>query len=178
MRQQRIRFVPAVTMLVIAATGAPAAAQVSPAAPPENVDLAAALAAARPAAGVALSVDAQSVTLPANAPPPGPGASWEAVGAAYGRLVKRFGSVAAVAPPTMTLLNSAPQMPDLATTISSGTALQILLGELMPEQWQKLTSAAGLGYADLVTHEQQALFHTALPPGRINWEQTNNDYPT
>ena len=138
-----------------------------PAAAPRT--LADSLATARPPdAGIVLAVDAAKVVLPKDAPAPDVGAAVPDIAAAYGRLSQSFGSVTAVAPPTMIVLNTQPVAASPFAGLPSGQALRLLLGTLSESQWKMLTGERGLGPGDLEGENQAALFGDVLP--RTPWK--------
>lgn len=126
--------------------------------------LAAALTASPPRAGVVLTTGAGHVQLPKNALPPGSQAGAGEIADAYGRLTQRFGAVTAVAPTTMTLLNTAPGEPNIYEGMPALDALTLLLATLTDTQWQALTSETGVAVADL-DGRQRALFAATLTAG-------------
>ncbi len=137
------------------------------AAPPKKLTLAQALATAPPADGLLLSVSAEQVTLPDDAEPPPADASTSDIAAAFGDQNFRFGAVTAIAPPTMTVLNTQPDAPNIAADLNSSTALKMLTASLDDTQWQALTSERGLGLSDLSDDIQRGLFHALFPQGRL-----------
>lgn len=134
-------------------------------APAASPTLAAALAASPPRTGVVLAAGAEGVPLPKEALPPDSRSSASEIADAYGRLAQRFGAVTAVAPPTMTLLNTAPGEPNIYAGMPALDALTLLLATLSDTQWQALTSDTGLAVADLSENKQRALFAATLAAG-------------
>ena len=114
--------------------------------------------------GVVLAVDPDKVALPKDAALPDAGASPAEVAGAYGRTAQGFGLVTAIAPPTMTVLNTAPVSAGPFVGLPSEQALVLLLGSLSAAQWKQVTGERGLGAGDLVSDDQQALFEDTLPP--------------
>jgi hypothetical protein len=114
-----------------------------------------------PAHGVALSVDAARVALPAGAILPGTKLTVSDAASLYNRASQSFGTVTALAPPTMTVLNTAPGEPNIYAGMPPLDAFTLLLASLSDPQWTALTSAAGLGVSDL-TPAQQSLFASLL----------------
>lgn len=97
----------------------------------------------------------------APAPEP-PALNLESIAARYGRMENRFGHVAALAPPTMTVLNTSPDLASLPLGQLAGQHPETyLLGSLTPEQLRQV-GASGLAYADM-TPDQQSLMHELLP---------------
>ncbi|HET6383102.1 MAG TPA: hypothetical protein VFJ58_06890, partial [Armatimonadota bacterium] len=73
---------------------------------PPGPSLAAALSTARaPDAGVAIAVGAEEIPLPNGAAPVAPGLPIGTIADAYGRLIRQFGTVQAVASSTMVIVN-------------------------------------------------------------------------
>ena len=135
---------------------------------PESPTLAQALAALEaPKQDLFLTVGADKIMLPPGEPPPGPDSRPGQVGAAYGRLIRDFGGVMALAPPTMVVLNTRPGVPDPYEGMSPGEALKLLLAGLNPSQWTALTGPSGLGAADLSNDAQRGLLQAVLPSGDI-----------
>ncbi len=127
--------------------------------------LAAALAASPPRATVVLTTGADHVPLPKAALPLGPQASTGEIADDYGRLTQRFGAVMAVAPMTMTLINTAPGEPNIYEGMPALDALTLLLATLTDTQWHALTGETGLALSDLDGGRQRALFAATLAPG-------------
>lgn len=139
-------------------------AQTPPATPsPVKMTLAAALGEARPPVkGVALAVGADNVTLPPDAVLPGVTPTVAETAALYSRSSQRFGTVTAVAPPTMVVLNTAPDEPNIYADVPALDAFTLLTASLTDAQWQALTSEGGLGVSGLSTPEQRQLFAALL----------------
>lgn len=132
--------------------------------PPQARTLAQALAAVEtPRQDLFLTVGADKITLPPNAPPPDPDSRPGSVGDAYGRLVRDFGGVMALAPPTRVVLNTRPGVPNPYDGIPGAEALKLLLAGLAPAQWEALTGENGLGASDLTDDSQRGLFRAILP---------------
>ena len=158
-------------LAALPAAALPAAAQTmpAPAAPAQ-----AALTLAQALAGVPppkdemfLTVGAERVMLPLGAVPPQKGDSASQIGQAYGRIVRDFGGLTALAPPEMTLLNTQPGTPDPYDGVPPKDALKMLLASLSDGQWKALTGATGLGVSDLTGDAQRALLAAFLPSGDI-----------
>jgi len=119
---------------------------------------------------VALTVSPERV-LPAPAPPPSDGEAAlpdnpiptpQSLAAQYGRLGGWFGHVYALAPLTMTLLNTSPALADLPlSTLASQHPTPFLIGSFSPEQIRQMATA-GLAFGDM-TPDQQALVKSLLP---------------
>ena len=142
----------------------PGVARPRPAAPPTLAD---SLALAEvPKQDVYLAVGAENTRLPmteGTVELPPPGSPIAQVADTFGRLVHGFETVTAIAPPTMTLLNTAPGTPNPFDGIPKDDAFKLLLGSLNDAQWAALTSDQGLGATDLAGNTQRDLF-TALFP--------------
>ena len=118
---------------------------------------------------VALTVGAERVTpMPPppqdaqDALPDNPIATPQSLAVQYGRLGGWFGHVYALAPPTMTVLNTSPALADLPLGDLAGQHPETyLLGSLTPEQLRQ-AGTGGLAYADM-TPDQQSLMRALLP---------------
>lgn len=101
---------------------------------------------------VLLTVSAEQI-LPLPTPPPDPEMTMGGIelppdvmtpdnlAAQYGRLPQRFGHVLALAPPTMTLLNTSPGLADLPISVlASQHPVPFFLGMLTREQLQQMSS--------------------------------------
>ncbi|MDQ2688150.1 MAG: hypothetical protein M3Y28_09820, partial [Armatimonadota bacterium] len=136
--------------------------------PPPAPTLASALAGLPPTPdAVTLSVDAAQTTLPEGAMPPDAGATVEDIAKAYGRMAQKFGNVTAVAPPTMTLLNTDPYDPNIYLSMEQGNVFTLLAASLNDAQWQALTGTSGLGLSDLNSDDQRQLFTALFPGGKL-----------
>ncbi len=117
---------------------------------------------------VALTVGAERVMPPPpqdaqDAPPDNPISTPQSIAAQYGRTGQWFGHVYALAPPTMTILNTSPALADLPLGDLAGQHPETyLLGSLTPEQLRQ-AGTGGLAYADM-TPDQQSLMRALLPP--------------
>ncbi len=148
----------------------PAVAQTpQPAAPtPKKLTLAGALSALPPPGdGLLLTIGAEKVALPDGTDAPPAGSSLADIAGAFGEITLSFGPVTAVAPATMVLLNTQPDPPNLAKDVNAMVGLDMLTASLDDAQWQKLTSAQGLGLSDLTDETQQALFHALFNHGHL-----------
>ncbi|BDI29842.1 hypothetical protein CCAX7_18930 [Capsulimonas corticalis] len=142
------------------------AAAIAADAPPAPLTLAQALQRAQqPREDVYLAVGADVVKLLKDATPPDPDARVPQVAAAYGEIVRDFHGVTAIAPPTMTLLNTNPGKPNPYDGMPPPDAFKLLAASLEDGQWKMLTGDQGLGLSDLTTDAQRQLF-TALFPGK------------
>lgn len=137
--------------------------------PPSLVDALAAMPDASVADGsVVLTVGpdkAAPAPMPADAPPPDTSIiveTPETLAGRYGRTLQVFSHVLALAPPTMTVLNTDPALAELPLGRLAGQHPETyLLGSLSPAQL-KQAGTAGLAYADM-TPDQQSLIHALLP---------------
>ena len=119
---------------------------------------------------VALTVGAEGVR-PAPLPPPSetdaglpenPIATPQSIAARYGRMGGWFGHVYALAPPTMTVLNTSPALADLPLSVlASQHPTPFLIGSFSPEQLRQM-AGEGLAFGDL-TPDQQGLLKAMLP---------------
>jgi len=126
--------------------------------------LAAALAALKPPQSeTVLTVGAAQALLPEGAAAPGPDAPLSAVALTFHKTLRRFGAVAAVAPPTMTLLNTRPVNANIYDGMPPQEAMKFLTASLTPGQWQQLKGEHGLGLSDMVSDTQSSLFRALLP---------------
>ena len=105
--------------------------------------------------GVALSVDAAKVTLPAKTVLPGTRLTVSDAASVFNRASQSFGLVRALAPPTMIVLNTAPGEPNIYAGMPPLDAFTLLLASLSETQWSALTSVSGLGVSDLNPSQQQ-----------------------
>lgn len=148
----------------------------------EPPTLATALAQAEvPKRDVYLAVGAERTRLPMAEGPvelPPPGATIAQVAGVFGRILDGFETVTAIAPPTMTLLNTAPGTPNPFDGIPKGDAFKLLLGSLNDTQWGALTSDRGLGASDLAGAAQHNLFAALFPARSVTlhpdhgWDST------
>lgn len=134
----------------------------APLPPPPN--LAASLTQMKPLENrLVLTVSAAQCPLPAEETAPNPDASVQVVANKYHQTVRVFGTVTAVAPPTMTLLNNHPVNPNIYDGMPPQEALKFLVATLTEAQWQQLTSQNGLGLPDMASETQSSLFAAVLP---------------
>ena len=125
------------------------------------------VAAPTPKEDVFLAVAADKVAPPHGAALPVKDDPASAVAQDYGRLVREFGNVTAVAPPTMTVLNASPGAPNPYDGMPPGDALKLLLAGLSDAQWKALTGPVGLGLPDLDGDTQKALFGALFPAAAL-----------
>ncbi|MBV9851862.1 MAG: hypothetical protein JO250_19520 [Armatimonadetes bacterium] len=158
-------FACALALLLSLAARAQDAPPAPPSAPATPKTLAQALAEAeQPKSDVFLAVAADKTALPKDAAPPDKDLPPAQVAEAFGRITYGFESVTAIAPPTMTLLNTEPGTPNPYDGMPPSDVLKLLLGGLSDAQWGALTGSAGLGLADLPSDTQREQF-LALFPG-------------
>ena len=110
-----------------------------------------------------LTVGADKVSLPKEAVPPAKGEEAAVVAQTYGRITQEFGTVTAIAPPTMTLLNTDPGTPNPYDGMPPADALKMLLGTLTDVQWKALTGPDGLALSSLGTDTQRGLVQALFP---------------
>ena len=131
---------------------------------PTPPTLAQALADAEPPEAVLLlTVGAEQVALPKEAVMPPKGTEVAVVASTYERITQEFGDVKAIAPPTMTLLNTDPGTPNPYDGMPPADALKMLLGTLTDAQWKALTGSQGLGISSLTTDVQWQLYQALFP---------------
>lgn len=116
--------------------------------------------------GVTLTVGPQWEDLPKDSLPPAPSATPSEVAGAFGKSNPTFGSVLAIGPPMMVLLNASPGAPDPYTGMPYFDVVPLFAASLTDAQWTSLTSRQGLGIAEL-TDTQRELFTQLLPEGRL-----------
>lgn len=118
----------------------------------------------KPSANTVLfTVSAAQCSLPSGEAAPSPQDSLQVVANKYHQTVRVFGTVTAVAPPTMTLLNNHPVNPNIYDGMPPQEALKFLVATLTEAQWQQLTSQTGLGLSDMASETQSSLFVAVLP---------------
>jgi len=119
---------------------------------------------------VALTVSPERVMpAPPSAPsdaeagvPDNPTPTPQSLAALYGRLGGWFGHVYALAPPTMTVLNTSPALADLPLSLlASQHPTPFLIGSFSSEQIRQMATT-GLAFGDM-TPDQQALVKSLLP---------------
>jgi hypothetical protein len=121
-----------------------------------------------------VAVAAEKVKPPSNAAPLTPDESVRQIAVTYGQIVQDFGDVTAVAPPTMTVLNTDPGDPDPYDGLPPTDALKLLAGSLSDAQWALLTGTQGLGYDDLTDARQQGLFRAQFLGGLVIQQVLDN----
>jgi hypothetical protein len=99
----------------------------------------------------------------AGAAMPDKSATLNEIARAYNRLNERFGGVTAIAPPTMTVLTSHLNAPNIYRNIPAIQAFTLLAASLSDSQRRALASEDGLGMNDLNTDQQRGLFRAVLP---------------
>ncbi len=125
--------------------------------------------------GVTLTVGPQWEDLPKDSLPPLPSATPSDVAGAFGKANPTFGSVLAIGPPMMVLLNPAPGVPDPYAGMPSFDVVPLFAASLTSAQWTSLTSEQGLGIAEL-SDTQRQLFTQLLPEGRLRVAPWFGDY--
>lgn len=110
------------------------------------------------------------VPSPPLAPLPPPrfdGYALRTVAGYFGRKTFRLGTITALAPPEMTVLNANPGKGDPMAGLRRDEKLRLLQASLSQAQWARLGSPNGLGAGDLAA-DQSALFLSILPdPFRV-----------
>lgn len=122
-----------------------------------------------------IAVDAAHTQPAAGDAPADAGGDVEAIAARYGQIARPFGDVVAVAPPTMTVLNTHFGEPDIYASLSAGDALKLLCATLTDSQWALLTGKGGLGASDLTGRDQKSLFAAILGPGSLKVSQSGGE---
>lgn len=85
----------------------------------------------------------------------------------FGRDIAQEGEVTTLAPPAMTVLNTAPGRPNVWEGLDRRDRMRLLEASLTASQWGRMVSSQGLGLADMMP-EQQGLFQSLLPdPFRV-----------
>ena len=98
------------------------------------------------------------------------------VAARWDRKVVSFGSVTALAPTRMTLLDvPAAGKPDLTAGLDHDQQFLLLLSTLTPDQWGKIGGAGGLGASDLGPEQRPVFF--SLVPQPLRLRETPPDEP-
>ncbi len=136
-----------------------ASGQTPPATAPKPPTLASVLAGVPPPVTVLLAVGAERVSLPKDAALPPALSSADDIALAFGYKTQTFGTVTALAPATMVVLNEDPAPPNVAADLAPGVAFKLLAASLDDAQWHALTSETGLGLGDLTDDAQRSLFH-------------------
>ena len=158
---RRVAQISAIPLVLLTASQVrPAFAAPAPAAP----SLASVLATVKqPTGGVVLTVGAAQCPLPSGELLPSPDSSVQAVAGTFHRITRVFGTVTAIAPPTMTLLNTRPVNANIYDGMPPQDAMKFLAASLTPGQWQQLKGDQGLGLSDMVSDTQSGLFRAILP---------------
>ncbi|MDX1932086.1 MAG: hypothetical protein SFU56_05745 [Capsulimonadales bacterium] len=102
---------------------------------------------------------------PTPLPPPESKEGWrlDVLAAHFGRKVTRVGSLTALTPTTMTILNTRlPADVDPMANLQSWDRMQLFQASLTEEQWRKMGTEQGLGLADM-DQEQKELFLGMIP---------------
>ncbi len=155
-------------VLAFALLAYPAGAQtVTPAALPKLTLAKALQSVPPPVGGLVLTVSAEKVTLPSGAEAPASDASITDVASAFGGITREFGSVTALAPESMVVLNTQPDPPNIMADMNPFGAIKLLAASLDDAQWQALTSEHGLGMADLTDDAQRSLFLASFRDHRL-----------
>lgn len=123
----------------------------------------------------AIAVGAEHTTLKQNPGPTIPVANMSDLAFRYGEIAREFGDVIAVAPPTMTVLNTDFGVPDIYAGMPVEDALKLLCASLTDSQWALLTGKSGLGMGDLTSDDQKSLFEAILGPGSLKVKPPSGD---
>ena len=91
------------------------------------------------------------------------GARVAQIAPAYGLLTRRYGSVTAIAPPTMTLLQAPSGPPNIYLNIPPSEAFTLLAANMSDAQRQMLTGERGIGLSDMNSDLQRGLFLALIP---------------
>jgi hypothetical protein len=91
-----------------------------------------------------------------------PVATPDSIAAQFGRTGQWFGHVYAIAPPTMTVLNTDPTLADLPLGLLAGQHPETYLLQSLTEDQLRQLGTTGLAYADM-TPDQQSLLQALLP---------------
>lgn len=138
----------------------PAADPAAPAAPPDPpATLADALKIATlPDPGqVVIAVNGDWVNPPKSAWPLGKSPHFPVIAQDYGMQYHTYGTVTALAPNTMTVLNTAPGEPNIYANLPTYDAFTLLVASLSNQQWNDLIGSQGLALSDLNSDWQKQL---------------------
>ena len=153
----------------------PATLRAEDAAPPkppaQTLDIA--LLHAKPSENIGLAVEAASVKLPQDAVLPGDPMTAQEAGALYGEKTQPFGTVTAIAPPTITVVYAPPETPNPYDGMPPGQGMKLLSQTFTPAQWKAFMSPAGVGYVDMAGDTQTSLFQALFPGGHLEIIEDN-----
>lgn len=167
------RFIPQVSAIPLVLLTVFSAGQASAAPAPAPPNLASALTSIKqPAGGIILTVGAAQYPLPPDETLPTPDASLQGVVNTFHKTLRTFGAVTAIAPPTMTLLNTRPVNANIYDGMPPQDAMKFLAASLTQGQWQQLKGNQGLGLSDMVSETQRGLFTAILPQSLLVAPQT------
>src|SRR5579862_5027765 len=134
----------------------------APADPPAKLADALKIAAPPDPGQLVLAINGDWVNAPKDAPPLGTSPHFPQIAADYGMQTRTFGTVSAIAPMNMTILNTAPGEPDIYADLPSDDAFTLLIASLTDQQWNEIISSNGLGLSDLNTDWQKKLMSSLL----------------
>ncbi len=156
----------------LCAIAQPCAAQggaVPPASAPalRPASLADALRSAAPSRDPAMVVGAESILPPAGGTAPKPGLPLSQTAANYGYVVRRFGTLLAIAPRDRVALYHVAGGADVFKNAPPPAAFALLAASLSDAQRQALLGERGMGLDDLTTPQQRSLFLTLFATQRL-----------
>jgi hypothetical protein len=134
--------------------------------PPRERTLMDALSLARVMDEVTLTIGPQWEPLPKENLAPQNSSTLGAIAQAYKRAFRRFGGVAAIAPPLMDIINPNPTNPNPFDGMPEGELMPIFAASLKEEQWQALNSEGGLRLSSL-SESQQKMIAGVFPSGEF-----------
>ena len=118
----------------------------------------------------ALAVGVERTRLSPGATLPPAGSRVTQIAPAYGHTTRRYGSVTAVAPATMTLLNIPPTLPNIYLNIPAHEAFTLLAANMSQAQIQQMTSERGIGLSDMTSDLQRGLFLALIPNSSLPYQ--------
>lgn len=169
-RRRHVSDVTAISVVLVAAFHAGQAHAAPATAPPT---LASALTMLKaPKDGIILTVGAELCPLPPEEALPNSDTPVSAVVNTFHKTLRTFGTVMAIAPPTMTVLNTHPVNANIYDGMPPQDAMKFLAASLTQGQWQQLKGDQGLGLSDMVSETQSGLFRAILPQKLLVAPQT------
>ncbi len=115
--------------------------------------------------GLAVGAD-KDYALDKSVRPPA-GARIAQIAPFFGHITRRYGSVTAIAPATMSLLNGNLGTPNIYLNIPPHEAFTLLAANMSEAQLQMLTSERGIGLADMNSDLQRGLFLALIPSSAL-----------
>jgi hypothetical protein len=146
---------------LLADTAAPPSTS-APADPPAKLADALKIAAPPDPGQLVLAINGDWFSAPKDAAPLGTSPHFPQIAADYGMKTQTYGTVSAIAPVNMTILNTAPGEPDIYADMPTYAAFTLLLASLTDQQWNEIISSNGLGLSDLNTDWQKKLMNSLL----------------